>query len=80
MIGDAYLDTAFVLARSGRTSDATAAAVEALHMYEAKENEPSSRRARRLVEALREPVVRVDDLAAAAFGNAATERRPIGNG
>jgi Flp pilus assembly protein TadD len=49
MIGDAHMDLAFVLRRHGDASGAQAAANEALRLYEQKQNEPSRRRAIRIL-------------------------------
>jgi Flp pilus assembly protein TadD len=49
MIGDAHMDLAFVLIHHGDTSGAQAAASEALRLYELKQNDPSRRRAIRVL-------------------------------
>jgi ATP/maltotriose-dependent transcriptional regulator MalT len=52
MMGDAHMDLAFVLRRHGEAPGAQAAANEALRLYEQKQNEPSRRRAIRVLDEL----------------------------
>jgi ATP/maltotriose-dependent transcriptional regulator MalT len=52
MIGDAHLDAAFVYRATGKPTEASTAAREALACYTRKENRASCRRARRFIDAL----------------------------
>jgi ATP/maltotriose-dependent transcriptional regulator MalT len=58
MIGDAHMDSAFVLRRQGAVSRAQASAREALRLYERKKNGPSQQRALRFLDELSRTIVK----------------------